>query len=78
MLNLISQYAKRYDGQLEGLACIARRIMQRFVTNEIRDDHWKGFSEFKKKKEVRNFITAFNKKPKKGMKILLDLFKKEG
>jgi len=30
-----------------------------------------------KKREVRRIITAFNKKPKNGIKMLLSLFEKE-
>ena len=74
MLNIISQYAKKYDSQLRQLAEITKNIMERFVTKKIRDDHWKGYAEFKKKREVRKIITAFNKKPAKGIQQLLKLF----
>ena len=43
--------SKKYDSQLRQLAEITKNLMERFVTKKIRDDHWKGYAEFKKKRE---------------------------
>ena len=48
--------------------------MARFVTRKERDDDWSGYAEFNKKRETRKIITAFNKKPANGIKMLLKLF----
>lgn len=76
MLNLISQYAKKYEGSLEGLANIVKSLMNRIVTRGIRNDHWKGYGEFMKKRQTRSIITSFNKKPANGIKMLQKLLNK--
>ena len=48
--------------------------MKRVVTENIRKDNWKGYAEFMKKREIRNIIGSFNKKPVRGIKKLLSLF----
>ena len=43
MLNIIAQYARKYEQPLEGLANIVRSLMYRIVQQNTRDDHWKGY-----------------------------------
>ena len=49
-------------------------MFNKFVTLNKRDDQWLGYAEFMKKRETRKIITAFNKKPKNGIKMLMELF----
>lgn len=44
MFNIISQYAKKFEGPLEGLANIVKSLMNRVVQRGIRDDSWKGYA----------------------------------
>lgn len=74
MMNIISQYAKKFESPLEGLANIAKSLMNRIVQRNQRDDNWQGYGEFMKKREARKIITNFNKKPAKGINALQNLF----
>lgn len=73
IFNLISQYAKKFENSLEGLYGIVQSLASRFIEKNMRQDDWDGYGQFLKKREIRDIIVTFNKKPMNGFKMLKKL-----
>ena len=71
IFNLISQYAKKFEHT--GLFSIVQSLTSRFIEKNIRQDDWEGYGQFLKKREIRDIIVTFNKKPMNGFKMLKKL-----
>ncbi len=70
---MVSQYAKKFENSLEGLYGIVQSLTSRFIDKNIRQDNWEGYGQFLKKRDIRDIIVTFNKKPINGFKILKKL-----
>jgi hypothetical protein len=70
---LVGQYAKKFENSLEGLYGIVQSLTSRFIDKNIRQDNWEGYGQFLKKRDIRDIIVTFNKKPINGFKILKKL-----
>jgi 3-deoxy-D-arabino-heptulosonate 7-phosphate (DAHP) synthase len=50
MMNVISQYAKKYEEVVEQLQGIVRMLMRRYIERNERQDDWRLHGELTKKR----------------------------
>jgi hypothetical protein len=74
MLNVLSQYARKFESAVDSLHQIVRMLSKKYVESNERVQHWPFAAECTKKRELKKAITLFNKKPLKGIAYFKKIF----
>lgn len=74
MLNILSQYARKFENAVDGLHQIIKMLSKRYVDSQQGLNNWPYAAESTKKKELKKVITLFNKKPLKGIALFKKIF----